>query len=34
MNDESVEHRSHVRVVGAVCAHTRLDGVLATTVRA
>lgn len=27
------EHRGDVRVVGAVCARTRLDGVLATTVR-
>ncbi|MCX5745297.1 MAG: DUF99 family protein [Proteobacteria bacterium] len=26
-------HRGDVRVVGAVCARTRLDGVLATTVR-
>jgi len=29
----SLEHRGDVRVVGAVCARTRLDGVLATTVR-
>src|SRR5688500_7168671 len=28
-----LEHRGDVRVVGAVCARTRLDGVLATTVR-
>ncbi len=27
------EHRGDVRVVGAVCARTRLDGVLATAVR-
>ena len=27
------EHRGDVRVVGAVCARTRLDGVLSTTVR-
>jgi len=27
------EHRGDVRVIGAVCARTRLDGVLATTVR-
>ncbi len=27
------EHRGDIRVVGAVCARTRLDGVLATTVR-
>lgn len=27
------EHRGDVRVVGAVCARTRLDGVLATSVR-
>lgn len=29
----ALEHRGDVRVVGAVCARTRLDGVLATTVR-
>ncbi len=28
-----LEHRGDVRVVGAVCARTRLDGVLSTTVR-
>lgn len=28
-----LEHRGDVRVVGAVCARTRLDGVLATSVR-
>ena len=28
-----LEHRGDVRVVGAVCARTRLEGVLSTTVR-
>jgi len=28
-----LEHRGDVRVIGAVCARTRLDGVLSTTVR-
>ncbi|MBL9017078.1 MAG: DUF99 family protein [Myxococcales bacterium] len=29
----ALDHRGDVRVVGAVCARTRLDGVLATSVR-
>jgi hypothetical protein len=29
----SFEHRGDVRVIGAVCARTRLEGVLSTTVR-